>query len=52
MKAIAEGVAVMSGIPYIGPKRVIKMVDTGEVKELIGGEPIRKKGRKPKKITR
>ncbi len=43
IKAIAEGVAVTVGIPYIGPKRVIKMVDTGEVKELIGGEPIRKK---------
>jgi len=43
MKAIAEGVAVISGIPYIGPKRAIKVAETGEIKELIGGEPIRKK---------
>ena len=43
MKAIAEGIAVTSGIPWVGPKRVIKMIDTGEVKELIGGEPIREK---------
>jgi len=52
MKAIAEGIAVTSGMPYIGPKRVIKVVETGEIKELIGGEPIRKKKvSKPKKIT-
>lgn len=47
LKAIAEGVAVISGIPYIGPKRVVKVVGTGELKELIGGEPIEKNG-KPK----
>lgn len=52
IKAIAEGIAVAKGIPYIGPKRVIKVAETGEIKELIGGEPIQKKGKKkPKKIT-
>jgi len=50
MKAIAEGIAVVSGVPYIGPKRVIKVAETGEIKELIGGEPIGKK--KTKKITK
>lgn len=46
LKAIAEGIAVTVGIPYTGPKRVIKMIDTGELKELIGGEPIEKKRKK------
>jgi len=52
IRAIAEGIAVTSGIPYTGPKRVIKMADTGEIKELIGGKPIRKKIKKAKPITR
>lgn len=42
IKAIAEGVAVTSGIPWIGPKRATKTIDAGEIKELIGGEPIEK----------
>lgn len=46
MKAIAEGVAVAAGIPYIGPKRVIKVAETGELKEIVGGEPIEKKSGK------
>ncbi|GAG96071.1 unnamed protein product [marine sediment metagenome] len=46
LKAIAEGIAVTAGVPFIGPKRVIKMTTTGEVKELIGGEPIEKKKKK------
>ena len=44
LKAIAEGIAVTAGIPFIGPKRVIKVVETGELKEIVGGEPIEKNG--------
>lgn len=41
--SLIEGIAVTTGIPYIGPKRVIRTVKTGEVKELFGAK---KKGRK------
>ena len=52
LKAIAEGIAVATGVPFIGPKRVFKMATTGEVKELIGGEPIeKKKGKSVPRIT-
>jgi hypothetical protein len=47
LKAIAEGIAVTSGLPFIGPKRVIEVIKTGELKEIVGGEPIEKK-KKPK----
>ena len=54
LKAIAEGIAVTSGLPFIGPKRVIKVAETGELKEIVGGEPIEKRGAvlAPKKIRR
>lgn len=54
LKAIAEGVAVISGIPFVGPKRVIKVAEMGELKEIIGGEPIENTttGPQRKKIKR
>lgn len=44
LKAIAEGVAVATGTPWVGPKRVVKVAKTGELKEIVGGEPIKKNG--------
>ncbi len=35
----AEGIAVLFGIPYTGVKRIIKVAETGELKELVGGKP-------------
>ena len=44
LKAIAEGVAVATGTPWVGSKRVVKVAKTGELKEIVGGEPIKKNG--------
>jgi hypothetical protein len=36
-----EALAIWSGIPYTGPKRIKKAIEKGEVRELIGGPPKR-----------
>ncbi|KKL97640.1 hypothetical protein LCGC14_1832460, partial [marine sediment metagenome] len=50
MAAIAEGVAVTTGIPFTGIKRIIKVGETGELKEIVGGEPLDRKKKKPKLV--
>jgi hypothetical protein len=51
MLAIAEGIAVTLGLPYIGTKRALKTVETGEPKELIGGGPKEKDTGKRKLVS-
>jgi len=36
-----EGLALMTRIPFTGPKRLIKALQTGEIMNLIGGKPRR-----------
>jgi hypothetical protein len=36
---LLESVAAMYGVPTIGPKRVYRSVENGDLMELIGGEP-------------
>ena len=44
MKVVAEALAVTLGVPYIGPKRALEAVKTGEASRLLGG--VQKKGKK------
>jgi hypothetical protein len=38
LKVIAEAIAVSTGMPFIGPKRVVKAAQTGDVSVLLGGK--------------
>ena len=39
INAIIEAVSIATGMPYTGVRRLLKTLDTGEIRELIGGKP-------------
>jgi len=45
-RVLLEGIAILLGLPYIGPKRVIEAVQTGELGRLLGGKPQKQKKKK------
>jgi hypothetical protein len=43
MSAFFEAISIILGLPYVGTRRFVKFLDTGEPIELIGGKPKEKK---------
>lgn len=46
LDVLLETAAIAYGVPYIGPKRVVEMIENEDVTELVGGAPKKKKGKR------